>query len=145
MTENTEMLALEIYMLMKQRPGAFSFVSGLLERNDSTKISRQLNPNDDRRDNPFVEVDQILTALLAFSPEIEEQVWGCLEQRRLHRLPAVSTRKRDIPDLIAKILPELGDVIRCSGQGAPRPEVEKEVYELLKVVEALYERVKCED
>lgn len=135
-------LALDIFLLFNEHRGALSCVSGLLKRNDSTRLSRQLNPNDDRRDNPFVEVDQILTALLSFKPELEKAVWNCIEQRRLHRLRKSPPQTTELMELIGRIFPELRDVVEKHGVGAPLPDLEKEVYELLKAVEDVYEAIK---
>lgn len=137
-----EKLALEIYLTFKDYPGAYSSVSGYLKRNDSTKISRQLNPNDDRRDHPYIEVDEIQEALLSFSPDLEEAVWNLLEQRRNSRLKKAPKRNVQIAELIKKVFPELSDVVFCNTTNASHEEMEREAFQLLKAVEAVYEEIK---
>jgi len=140
--KSQDKLALEIYMLFKDYPGAYSSVSGYLKRNDSTKISRQLNPNDDRRDHPFIEVDEILEALLSFSPELEDGLWSLLEQRRNSRVKKAPKRNIQLAELIKKVFPELSDVVFCNTTNASQEEMEREAFQLLKAVEAVYEQIK---
>jgi hypothetical protein len=137
-----EKSALEIYMLYRDRSGAFSAVSGNLGRNDSSKLSRQLNPTDERRDNPFIEVMEILAGTMSFSPELEEKVWQILERERgTHRKDAPTFRAQ-IADMLNKIFSELGDVSTINLKGGSKADWEKESFELLKAAENLYEKVK---
>lgn len=75
-------LPLEIHRLFEDHRGSFSSISGYLGRNDSGKISRQLSPSDDSRDNPYLEIVDIHSALISFAPQLEEQIWQILERER---------------------------------------------------------------
>lgn len=136
-----EKTALEIYFLLKENNGAFSSISGYLKRKDSSKISRQLNPTDDRRDNPFTEVLEILEAISSFAPGLEEGIWQILERERNKHRKSVP-RTIQLAELISKIFPELGDVVLCNSTNASQEDMEREAFQLLKAVEAVYEQVK---
>lgn len=133
---------LEIYLLYREYPGVFSAVSGNLRRNDSSKLSRQLNPTDDRRDNPFTEVLEILLGTLAFSPKLEEEVWRILERERSRHRKEAKTHEKQVAELVDKVFGELSDVSTCALKGGTQDDWEKETFELVKAAEDLHEQVK---
>lgn len=137
-----ERIALEIYMLFRNRAGSFSSVSGYLKRNDSSKISRQINPSDERRDNPYVEMLEIQQALMSFSPELEDAVWQILERERSRFRCSAPTRKVQLAELLKKTHTELGDVIFANNCGASQADLEKEAFELCQAANEQYERIK---
>lgn len=134
--------ALEIYMLFQKHNGSFSTVSGFLRRNDSTKLSRQINPNDDRRDNPFVEVLEILEGAMSHSPELEAHLWTILERERSAHRKDTPVIKIQIAEIVGKIFDELRDVSNVNLKGGSKDDWEKESFELMKAAETLYEKVK---
>lgn len=137
-----EKIALEIYLLFRNHAGSFSSVSGFLKRNDSSKISRQVNPSDNRRDNPYVEMLEIQQALMSFSPALEEAVWQILERERSRFRCSTPTRKVQLAELLRKTHTELGDVIFANNCGASQEELEKEAFELCQAATEQYERIK---
>ena len=134
-------IAVEIYLLFHACSGAISSVSGFLGRNDASKISRQINPNDDRRDNPYEEVLEIQRALMSFSPELEAQVWGVLERERSLFRRGIKTKQIETAEHIQKTFAELGDVIYKHSTGAPQHEMVKKTFELYQAGKDLYENV----
>jgi hypothetical protein len=143
MTEKYK-LALEIHRLFEDHRGSFSSISGYLGRNDSGKISRQLSPSDDSRDNPYTEIVDIHAALISFAPQLEEKVWQILERERGKLRKDSPSRAVHIAELINKVFPELGDVVFCCNTNASQEEKEREAFQLLKAVEAVYQEIKKE-
>lgn len=138
-----EKAALEIYVLYREHSGVFAAVSGNLGRSDSSKLSRQLNPTDDRRDNPFVEVLEILFGTMQFSPGLEAKVWGVLERERSRHRKDFPTVKIQTAELMESICDELGDVVKLQMRGNySQNELEKEGFELLQSVRNFYEKIK---
>lgn len=138
-----EKIALEIYLLFRKAAGSFSSVSGFLGRNDSSKISRQINPSDDRRDNPYTELLEIQQALMSFSPDLEESVWQILERERAKFRAQNPTRRTQIAELLQKTHSELGDVIFANNTGASKETLQKEAFELLEAAKNLHEQTSC--
>ncbi|HEY0429009.1 MAG TPA: hypothetical protein VGC76_14605 [Pyrinomonadaceae bacterium] len=143
MTHNPdyEKAALEIYMLFRRHPGSISTVSGYLKRNDSSKFSRQINPTDEQRDNPYVELLEIHEAMLSFSPGLEAEIWKILERERTKKLQAAPVVTQ-LAELMRRIHTELGDVVCAREEGASRAELQKEGFELLQAVRDFYEKIK---
>lgn len=135
-------LALEIKRLFEDHRGSLSSVSGYLGENDSGKISRQLNPNDDKRDNPYLELLNIHEALISFAPGLEEKVWQIIERERGKLRKDSPARPVKLAELISQIFPELGDVVFCNTTNASQEDMEREAFQLLKAVEAVYEEIK---
>lgn len=135
-----EKIALEIYMAFRKAAGSFSSVSGFLGRNDSSKISRQINPSDERRDNPYTEILEIQSALMSFSPELEEKIWQVLERERAKFRHARPSRKIKIAELLHKAYSELGDVISANNTNAPDEVIQKEAFELYEAAKQLHEQ-----
>lgn len=137
-------LPLEIHRLFEDHRGSFSSISGYLGRNDSGKISRQLSPSDDSRDNPYLEIVDIHSALISFAPQLEEQIWQILERERKRLRKDAPSPRAQLAELINKVFPELGDVVFCCNTNASQEDREREAFQLLKAVEAVYNQIKKE-
>jgi hypothetical protein len=140
-----EKAVLEIYLAFRNHSGSFSSVSGYLGSNDSGKISRQINPSDDRRDNPYEEVLEIQRALMSFSPELEAKVWGIIERERNSHRKDCPNKKEELATLMHKIIEELSDVVSINMKNGSNSELEKESFELVQAAKNFYERVKSEN
>lgn len=138
-----EKVELEIYFLFREYPGALSAISGNLKRNDSSKLSRQLNPSDDRRDNPFTEVLEILIeGAIPFSPALAADVWQILFREWSKHQKDEPAIKAQLAELMEKIFDELKDVSTINFRGGSKADWEKESFELLEAAKQLYEKVK---
>lgn len=140
--KNLRKIAVELYMLFHEYSGSISNISGKLGRNDSSRLSRQINPNDDRRDNFYIELLGAHQAMIIDNPELEEKIWFVLERERDGFRKTAGARKIQTIEHITKVFSELGDVIYKSSTNAPQEDLEKEAFELAKASEELYENIK---
>jgi hypothetical protein len=129
-----EKLEREFYLLFHAHRGSFSGVSGYLQRDDSTKISRQLNPGDDRYSNPFFETLEVLWALKNFAPNLEKTVWDILVRER-EGWSTDCSGFSTAADLLKNILDEFTDLIYADKCRVPDEQLEKELFELKTAVE----------
>jgi hypothetical protein len=134
---------LELYMLFKEFPGAVSGICGYMKENDSSGLSRQLNPTDERRPNPLIESLCILQGAMKFSPELEDRIWSILDRERSRHRRDDQTLKEQFAELMEKIFDELGDLVKLNMRGGySKAELEKEGFELLDAVKKFYEKIK---
>ena len=137
-----ERAATEIYLLFRAHHNSISEVSHNLRNCDSSKLSRQLSTTDDRRDNPFVEVLEILLiGTMPFSPELARKVWKVVEREWSLHQPADQNIEEQLNELLGKIFDELRDVSTMK-KGASKSDWQKESWELLAAAQDLYEKVK---
>lgn len=137
-----EKIALEIYLLLRDRSGIFSSIAGSLGRNDPSRISRQLNPSDDRRDNPYTEFLEIQATLATLAPDLEEKVWNILERERERFRACLPTGKLQLAELVKRAHSELGDVNFAICTNASMDDLERETFEAMQAATATHERVK---
>jgi hypothetical protein len=133
---------MELYMLTKKYPGCISGISGHMKKNDSSKLSRQLNPSDERLDNPIIESLKILKGACKFSPELETEIWTIMERERSKNCRDGGSLRAQLAELLFKIHTELGDVVYKHSVGAPKADLEKEGFELFQAVKNFYEKIK---
>lgn len=136
-----EQLEREIYLLFHENRGAISGVSGYLRRDDSSKLSRQLNPNDDRYSNPFTEGLEILWALRKFAPELESSVWKILERER-EGWETNPSGETNAAELFKLLLDKFNEVIFADKYGTSDDKLEKNLYDLKTAVEKKLDFVK---
>ena len=140
-----ERAANEIYLLIRGHNGAIAAISQNVGNKDSSKLSRQISISDDRRDNPFTEVLEILIdGAIPFSPALAKQIWQVLEREWSKHQSDGEKRTAQVAELINKVFPELGDVVFCCNTNASQADKEREAFQLLKAVEELYEEIKKE-
>lgn len=132
-------------MLTKKYPGCISGISGHMKKNDSSKLSRQLNPSDERLDNPIIESLKILKGACEFSPELETEIWTLIERERSRHCRAEGSLRAQLAELLFKIHSELGDVVYKHSMGASKDDLEREGFELFQAVKNFYEKVKQSD
>jgi hypothetical protein len=134
--------ALEIWTLFHQFPGSISLICGKLRRNDSSKLSRQINPNDDRRDNPYIEILEIHEAMEQDNPALEDAIWSIVERERSLFKKGQGFNRSRVAEQINRVYDEFGDVLKKHTVGAPADELIKETFELTQAAGDLYESVK---
>lgn len=139
---NLQKIAVDIYMVFKKFNGSITAISGFLGRDDSGKLSRQINPNDDRRDNFYIEILEVHREMAKFSPEMEREIWQILVHERNQFIPAESMKKVETAERINKVFGELGDVIYKNSTNADQSEISREAFELLEASKELYESTK---
>ena len=131
----------EIDALIGKHRGALSGISAYLERDESSKISRQLNPHDTRRDNPFREVLEIIEGAQSFSPRLAAELWQILERERSAMREDTPVQIIDIAKSIHRVFAELSDVVFANNSGASAEVLEKEAFELMNVSISNYENI----
>ena len=137
-----EKLELEIYLIFRSVNGSITTVSGLLGKNDSSELSRSLNPNDIRRNNFVVLTLEVLGALTKFAPLLEEEIWAVMERERKGMRKGVPDARKNVAEHINNVFAELQDVVFANNTGASQQDLEKEAFELLKAAENQYEAIK---
>lgn len=137
-----EKLAREFYWLFREYNGSISNVSGFLGKNDSTEFSRQINPDDHRRRNPFIQTLEVLGALTKFAPDLEEAVWKILERERHRHRQGLPTSRKNVAEHLNKVFDELKDVVFANNSGASQDDLEREAFELVQAVQDQYEEIK---
>lgn len=133
-TPDVERIQKDIYDAFRRVHGSLSLVSGYRGRNDPTKLSRQLNPWDERRDNPFTESLAILEAAARFAPDLEAELWAILEAERSRWARTACGGGESIGRLIHRVGDELNDVTEAVIDGADARKLRKEVAELKAIV-----------
>ncbi|HEY0658253.1 MAG TPA: hypothetical protein VGD05_07250 [Pyrinomonadaceae bacterium] len=138
---NAKKTAKEIYFLYHETHGSITGISSQLGRNDSSKLSRQINPNDDQRDNFYEELLEVHEAMMEKFPNLEEKIWNVIERRRAAFRAAHPTHKMQRNEHIYKVHRELGDVMHKNNVGASKEELVQEAFELVQAGKELFENI----
>jgi hypothetical protein len=139
--KNYKKTALEIYGLYHDANGSITGISSRLQRNDSSKLSRQINPNDDRRDNFYIELLEAHRAMAEFMPDLEEEIWKILERERSVFIGKASARRKKTAEHLYKLQTEIAEFNYKRDIGVPQEELEKECYDILPAAKALVEDI----
>lgn len=140
--KNTHKIAVKIWSLYHEYSGAISSISGALKRNDSSKLSRQINPNDERRDNFYIEFLEVHSQMARLYPELEKAVWSVIcRERDLFLKNGDAHRIARVNEMIKKIFDEFGDVMDKNNNKACKDEMVKETFELKTAVLEFYEHL----
>ena len=140
--KNIGKVAVEIYMIFRKFNGSITAISGFLGRDDKSRLSRQINPNDDRRDNFYIELLEAHREMVKFSPEMEEEIWQILERERSTFRQANPTGRLQIAELVKRTHSELGDVNFALCTNAAPEDLEREAFEAMQAATDTYERVR---
>lgn len=103
-------------------------------RRGSSNLSRQINPSDRSRPNPFFTVLEILWALDCFCPELSDALWALMQRERERWRVNCASSQENFAILIEKIFDEFKDVVKCEMTGA---SLEKRFDETLQLREAV--------
>lgn len=124
----------EIHELFESHRDSIKTCARYLGKGDSN-ISRQINPNDPRRPNPFYSVMEILWALDCFCPELSDDLWAILQRERECWRVNCRNTKANSAALLQKIMDELKDIVFCDLTDATLEEKKVQTLQLRDAVD----------
>ncbi|HRH44699.1 MAG TPA: hypothetical protein PKY82_23885 [Pyrinomonadaceae bacterium] len=138
-----EKFDLEIYLKTKDPEfnGCFVDASDYLHRKDSSKISRQLNPADSRKDTLFGEAMDVLEALHYKHPELAKFIWKKMNLQWHEISREAQNHKSKLLNIVRQTSNEQLDVYDAIARELPETDLKREAYEAYLQSKAQYEQI----
>lgn len=131
----------EIHRLFENNREALETCSRYLRRG-SSNLSRQINPNDKSRPNPFYTVLEILWSLDCFNPALADALWAVLQRERERWRVNCPDSQTNSAKLLCKIVDEFKEVMDADLNSASDEVKEIETMQLRDAVDEKLNSIK---